>query len=214
MKKYSFLIAALLGMALTTACEDVPAPYEVHFLDDSSVDYEGAILPFTSANLSAGFDIYTPSDYPSLASWSTGSSYVQVTGYVDADGDGTKEYNLTQSWLISPALYTVTTESLVLNFDYTIRYANSMSAAGLAANPKGLVRCGPGHMGGAEVQTQGFALQRLDALRQRRHRDSQGIPELRQCACGLLLSGHRHEEGQHLGTPEPHGLCRYPRARS
>ncbi len=139
MKKYSFLIAALLGMALTTACEDVPAPYEVHFLDDSSVDYEGAILPFTSANLSAGFDIYTPSDYPSLASWSTGSSYVQVTGYVDADGDGTKEYNLTQSWLISPALYTVTTESLVLNFDYTIRYANSMSAAELAANHKVLV---------------------------------------------------------------------------
>ena len=138
MKKYSFLIAALLGLTLT-ACEDVPAPYEVIFNDDDNTGYEGAVLPFTSANLSAGFEIYTPSDYPSLASWSTGSSYVQITGYVDADGDGAKEYNLTESWLISPALYTATTESLVLNFDYTIRYANSMNAAELAANHKVLV---------------------------------------------------------------------------
>ena len=138
MKKYSFLIAALLGLTLT-ACEDVPAPYEVIFNDDDNTGYEGAVLPFTSANLSAGFEIYTPSDYPSLASWSTGSSYVQITGYVDADGDGAKEYNFTESWLISPALYTATTESLVLNFDYTIRYANSMNAAELAANHKVLV---------------------------------------------------------------------------
>ncbi|MBR5715765.1 MAG: choice-of-anchor J domain-containing protein [Bacteroidales bacterium] len=138
MKKYSILIAALLGLTLT-ACEDVPAPYEVIFNEDDNTGYEGAALPFTSANLSAGFEIYTPSDYPSLASWSTGSSYVQITGYVDADGDGTKEYNLTQSWLISPALYTATTESLVLNFDYTIRYANSMNAAELAANHKVMV---------------------------------------------------------------------------
>ena len=138
MKKFSILIAALLGLTLT-ACEDVPAPYEVIFNDDTNPDFEGAILPYTSANLSAGFEIYTPSDYPSIASWSTGSSYVQITGYVDADGDGTKEYNYTQSWLISPALYTATTESLVLNFDYTIRYANSMNAAELAANHKVLV---------------------------------------------------------------------------
>ena len=138
MKKYSILIAALLGLTLT-ACEDVPAPYEVIFNDDVNPGYEGAALPFTSANLSAGFEIYTPSDYPSIASWSTGSSYVQITGYVDADGDGTKEYNLTQSWLISPALYTATTESLVLNFDYTIRYAGAMNAAELAANHKVLV---------------------------------------------------------------------------
>ena len=138
MKKFSILIAALLGLTLT-ACEDVPAPYEVIFNDDTNPDFEGAILPYTSANLSAGFEIYTPSDYPSIASWSTGSSYVQITGYVDADGDGTKEYNSTQSWLISPALYTATTESLVLNFDYTIRYANSMNAAELAANHKVLV---------------------------------------------------------------------------
>ena len=138
MKKFSILIAALLGLTLT-ACEDVPAPYEVIFNDDANPDFEGAILPYTSANLSAGFEIYTPSDYPSIASWSTGSSYVQITGYVDADGDGTKEYNYTQSWLISPALYTATTESLVLNFDYTIRYANSMNAAELAANHKVLV---------------------------------------------------------------------------
>ena len=138
MKKFSILIAALLGLTLT-ACEDVPAPYEVIFNDDTNPDFEGAILPYTSANLSAGFEIYTPSDYPSIASWSTGSSYVQITGFVDADGDGTKEYNYTQSWLISPALYTATTESLVLNFDYTIRYANSMNAAELAANHKVLV---------------------------------------------------------------------------
>ncbi len=138
MKKFSILIAALLGLTLT-ACEDVPAPYEVIFTDDTNPDFEGAILPYTSANLSAGFEIYTPSDYPSIASWSTGSSYVQITGYVDADGDGTKEYNYTQSWLIGPALYTATTESLVLNFDYTIRYANSMNATELAANHKVLV---------------------------------------------------------------------------
>ena len=138
MKKFSILIAALLGLTLT-ACEDVPAPYEVIFNDDTQPDFEGAILPYTSANLSAGFEIYTPSDYPSIASWSTGSSYVQITGFVDDDGDGTKEDNYTQSWLISPALYTATTESLVLNFDYTIRYANSMNAAELAANHKVLV---------------------------------------------------------------------------
>ncbi len=138
MKKFSILIAALLGLTLT-ACEDVPAPYEVIFNDDVTPDYEGEILPYTSANLSTGFDIYTPSDFPSIAGWSTGSSYVQVTGYVDADGDGTKEYNLTQSWLISPALYTATNESVVLNFDYTIRYANSMTPAELAANHKVMV---------------------------------------------------------------------------
>ncbi len=138
MKNYSFIIAALLGLTLT-ACEDVPAPYEVIFSDESGADYEGQALPFTSANLSTGFEVYTPSDYPSVAGWSMGSSYVQVTGYVDADGDGKKEYNATQSWLISPALYTFTTESVVINFDYTIRYASSMSAAELAANHKILV---------------------------------------------------------------------------
>ena len=135
MKKFSILIAALLGLTLT-ACEDVPAPYEVIFNDDTQPDFEGAILPYTSANLSAGFEIYTPSDYPSIAGWSTGSSYVQITGYVDADGDGEKEYNLTQSWLISPALYMSTNEGLVLNFDYTIEYASSMTSAELAANHK------------------------------------------------------------------------------
>ena len=40
MKKYSFLIAALLGLTLT-ACEDVPAPYEVIFNDDDNTGYEG-----------------------------------------------------------------------------------------------------------------------------------------------------------------------------
>ena len=138
MKKFSILIAALLGLTLT-ACEDVPAPYEVIFNDDTQPDFEGAILPYTSANLSAGFEIYTPSDYLPITGWSPGSSYVQVSGSVDSDGDGKREYYLTQSWLISPALYTATTESLVLNFDYTIRYANSMNAAELAANHKVLV---------------------------------------------------------------------------
>lgn len=138
MKNYSFIIAALLGLTLT-ACEDVPAPYEVLFSDETEVDYEGQALPFTSANLSAGFEVYTPSDYPSVAGWSMGSSYVQITGYVDVDGDGKKEYNATQSWLITPALYTVTNESVVINFDYTIRYANGMSAAELAANHKVMV---------------------------------------------------------------------------
>ena len=138
MKKFSILIAALLGLTLT-ACEDVPAPYEVIFNDDTQPDFEGAILPYTSANLSAGFEIYTPSDFLPITGWSPGSSYVQVSGSVDSDGDGKREYYLTQSWLISPALYTATTESLVLNFDYTIRYANSMNAAELAANHKVLV---------------------------------------------------------------------------
>ena len=138
MKHYSFPLVALLTLSLA-ACEDVPAPYEVVFGESGQTDFEGQALPFTSANLRAGFDIFTPSDYPMIAGWSTGSSYVQVTGYVDSDGDGTKEYNLTQSWLITPALYMGTNESLVLNFDYTIRYANSMSAAELAANHKVMV---------------------------------------------------------------------------
>lgn len=135
MKKSSIILVASFGFMLT-ACEDVPAPYEVIFNDEDEPEYNGEALPFTSSALSSGFEIYTPSEFPSAASWSTGSSYVQVTGYVDADGDGKKEYNQTQSWLVTPALYTKTDESVVLNFDYTIRYGSSLSASELKANHK------------------------------------------------------------------------------
>lgn len=118
----SFAIAALtLGF---TACEDVPAPYTVNGDGNGNGEQptSGTLLEETFSTSLGGFTaINEVGDY----SWAVSYSCAQVTSYVDSNGDGTKENNPAESWLISPSLDLSLVENANVSFDYILRYANA-----------------------------------------------------------------------------------------
>ena len=124
MKKiYSFLAAAILTFGFT-ACDDVPAPYEVDDEPGSGGGEQDAsvILDESFATSLGTFtSISTEGDFP----WEAAYSSAQITSYVDTDGDGTKENNPADSWLVSKALDLTSVEAAHISFEYILRYANS-----------------------------------------------------------------------------------------
>ncbi len=121
MKKHllSFAIATLtLGF---TACEDVPAPYTVNS-GNGEQPTSGVLLEETfSSSLGSFAAINVVGNY----SWAVSYSCAQVTSYVDTDGDGTKENNAAESWLVGPKLDFSKIESAHVSFEYILRYANA-----------------------------------------------------------------------------------------
>ena len=124
MKFFAKLLAPLFAMALT-ACEDVPAPYEV-FDGDNNEKPQATSIYYSSSNLYTGWSVVavTP-DQP----WSQGSSYTQATGYQNWDGSGTKSNREVKGYLISPKFNTAAAETgkVKMSFNYTIRYTNNVS---------------------------------------------------------------------------------------
>lgn len=124
MKPFAKILAALSAMALV-ACEDVPAPYEV--FDGDNQKPEVTSIYYSSSNLYTGWDVVavTP-DQP----WSQGSSYTQATGYQKWDGSEIKSNREVKGYLVSPKFNTVAAETgkVKMSFNYTIRYANNVSA--------------------------------------------------------------------------------------
>ena len=118
--KKSILSLAISLLALGfTACEDVPAPYEVN---DSGNNTSGVLLEESfSTSLGDFAAINTVGNYP----WTVSYSCAQVTSYTDDDGDGTKENNPAESWLISPQLDLTQVQQAYISFDYILRYANA-----------------------------------------------------------------------------------------
>lgn len=124
MKKiYSLLAAAILTLGFT-ACDDVPAPYEVNDEQGGGGEEQDAsvILDESFATSLGTFtSISTEGDFP----WEAAYSSAQITSYVDTDGDGTKENNPADSWLVSKALDLTSVEAAHISFEYILRYANS-----------------------------------------------------------------------------------------
>lgn len=103
-----------------TACEDVPAPYEVN--GDGSNTGSSVILDEKFSTSLGDFSaINTEGSY----SWNCSYSCAQVTSFVDSDGNGQKEDMPAESWLISPKMDFTSVDSAYVSFDYILRYANA-----------------------------------------------------------------------------------------
>lgn len=131
-KTFQFLALAFAALCFT-ACEDVPAPYNI--FSEGAGQGTGSQLPYTATFESSLGDFTTENtvgDFP----WTCQYSCAQITSYIDTDGDGTKENNPATSWLISPAFDLTGVEAAHVSFDYILRYAN---ASELATNYQVLV---------------------------------------------------------------------------
>ena len=131
-KTFQFLALAFAALCFT-ACEDVPAPYNI--FSEGASQGTGSHLPYTATFESSLGDFTTENtvgDFP----WTCQYSCAQITSYIDTDGDGTKENNPATSWLISPAFDLTGVEAAHVSFDYILRYAN---ASDLATNYQVLV---------------------------------------------------------------------------
>ena len=131
-KTFQFLALAFAALCFT-ACEDVPAPYNI--FSEGAGQGTGSHLPYTATFESSLGDFTTENtvgDFP----WTCQHSCAQITSYIDTDGDGTKENNPATSWLISPAFDLTGVEAAHVSFDYILRYAN---ASDLATNYQVLV---------------------------------------------------------------------------
>ncbi len=125
MKKFfSFLAAATLAFGFT-ACEDVPAPYEINSeKSDTPVvpeDDDALINESFAQTLGSFTSVCTLGDYP----WTVSYSCAQVTSFVDTNGDDEKENNEAESWLVSKTLDLTNIAAAHLNFKYILRYGNS-----------------------------------------------------------------------------------------
>ena len=133
MKKTFQFLALAFAALFFTACEDVPAPYNI--FSEGAGQGTGSHLPYTVTFESSLGDFTTENtvgDFP----WTCQHSCAQITSYIDTDGDGTKENNPATSWLISPAFDLTGVEAAHVSFDYILRYAN---ASDLATNYQVLV---------------------------------------------------------------------------
>jgi len=125
MKKHISTLLTLAAAAVTacfTACEDVPAPYEINSGDDNG-ETIGDVLIDESFSTSLGD--FSAINTKGAYAWAVSYSCAQVTSYIDTDGDGTKENNAAESWLISPTVDLSQFEAAHISFDYILRYANA-----------------------------------------------------------------------------------------
>ena len=116
MKKILNLFVAFSTLFVIASCSDVPSPYELVTSDPSA----GKTLPYKNTSLSSGFTVQTIAGN----AWSQGSTYTQASGYSNGN------YTESESWLVSPGIQTGE-DSVVLSFDYTIRYGSSLKEAEL-----------------------------------------------------------------------------------
>lgn len=120
MKKY-FLTLAVAALTLGfSACEDVPAPYEINS-DGGNTESDVLIDESFATSLGDFSAINTVGSY----SWACSYSCAQVTSFVDTDGDGVKENMEAESWLVSPKMDMTNVDSAYVSFDYILRYANA-----------------------------------------------------------------------------------------
>ena len=97
-KAFQFLSLAIAALCFT-ACEDVPAPFNI--FSEGGGQGASSQLPYTATFESSLGDFTTENtvgDFP----WTCQYSCAQITSYIDTDGDGTKENKPATSWLIYP----------------------------------------------------------------------------------------------------------------
>lgn len=122
-KVFSLLATAALAFAFT-ACEDIPAPYEINYggEEGTAPGAEGIIVDESFASDLGSFSaINTVGNY----SWYVNYSCAQITSYTDDDGDGMKENNPAESWMVSSPLDLTEVDSAYFSFDYILRFATT-----------------------------------------------------------------------------------------
>lgn len=126
MKKTNFLnYLVIIATLILGACSNVDEPEEPTLPTQS--------LPFIET-FQQGFGEFTTQNVLGDQVWEYSSQYkyVMITGYVDADGDGTKENNANEDWLISPEIDLSNITAAKLTFEHVIRYfANPTTEATL-----------------------------------------------------------------------------------
>ncbi len=108
------MLAAVTAFGLAS-CEDVPAPFVEPELPGDGGGEE-ITLPYTSANLKDGFEVYTPTGME----WSLGNTYAKATGYNSGSTTASETY------LITPAIPLGDAEQVYVDFNYVIAYTNSL----------------------------------------------------------------------------------------
>ena len=119
-KVFSLLLTAFAAFAFHS-CEDVPPPYEIN--DDA--DNSGPKNVFFDETFTTSLGDFSAINTVGTYAWACSYSCAQVTSYVDTDGDGTKENNEAESWLISPASDLTDVDAACISFEYILRYANA-----------------------------------------------------------------------------------------
>lgn len=122
MKKiFSFLAAAVVALGFFS-CEDVPAPYEINDGTDFVPEVSDALIDESFASTLGSFSaVNAKGNY----SWKVDYSCAQVTSFTDDDGDGQKENNEAESWLVSKQLDLSDVDAAYLNFEYILRYVTT-----------------------------------------------------------------------------------------
>lgn len=140
MKKYlKLLLCAAVGIGIFTACEDVPAPYNIPTNNPTPVTPTADYVLNQSFTSSLG-DFKSQSVSGSLA-WTSSSKYgAIITGYDDFDGDGQKENKPGVTYLISSDIDLTDVDSAYVVIDQAINYAKET----LADDHHLLVRVGEG----------------------------------------------------------------------
>ena len=125
MNKYSkLLLCAALGLATFTACEDVPAPYNIPSDNPTPVAPTADYVINQSFTSSLG-DFQSQSESGTLA-WAANSKYgAIITGYNDFDGDGQKENKPGVTYLNSPEIDLTGVDSAYVAIDQAINFAKS-----------------------------------------------------------------------------------------
>lgn len=108
------MLAAFTAFGLAS-CEDVPAPFVEPELPGDGGGEE-ITLPYSSANLKDGFEVYTPTGM----AWSLGNTYAKATGYNSGSTTASETY------LITPAIPLGDAEQVYVDFNYVIAYTNSL----------------------------------------------------------------------------------------
>ncbi len=125
-KHFSFIFAVAAAFAFT-ACEDIPAPYEINN-NGGGTETDVLLSESFATSLGSFQSVTTVADY----NWAVSYSCAQVTGY----DSSTKENNDAESWLVSPVMDFSEVTSAHVSFDYILRYA---LASTVAANHQLLV---------------------------------------------------------------------------
>ncbi len=117
MKKTYLLLATALTLGFT-ACEDIPAPYEIYD-EYGEVITPGAEGTIIDESFSSSLGTFKSTSIVGNYAWACDYGCAQITSYVD----GTN--NEAESWLVSAPMDLTTKEEAHVNFDYILRYANS-----------------------------------------------------------------------------------------
>ena len=107
---------AIAAFALT-ACEDVPAPYEIPTSGDTEEPVEGEYLNESFASNFGDFNVHTVAGTPWVIDFST----AKASGY----DNSSQETTPSESYLVSPAIDLSNSTAAHLEFEYILRYATN-----------------------------------------------------------------------------------------